>query len=72
MADEDICYFERRAEAELELAQRALHPDAVKAHYHLAGFYLDRVYGGETAAPSGADAILSDPPGSGPAAQPSA
>jgi hypothetical protein len=38
-------YFEERAEEELELAQRATHPKAVKAHYDLAGFYLDRVHG---------------------------
>lgn len=38
-------YFEERAEEELELAQRASHPKAVKAHYELAGFYLDRVHG---------------------------
>ncbi|RHW17541.1 hypothetical protein D1610_08765 [Sphingomonas gilva] len=55
MADKDIRYFERRAEAELELAQRARHPDAVKAHYHLAGFYLDRVYGGDSTEPASAD-----------------
>jgi hypothetical protein len=39
-------YFERRAEAELELAQQAVHPSAVRAHYLLAGYYLDQVYGG--------------------------
>ena len=38
-------YFYKRAEAELELAQRATRPEAVKAHYTLAGHYLDRVYG---------------------------
>ena len=38
-------YFEERAEEELELAQRAVHPKAVKAHYDLAGYYLDRVHG---------------------------
>ena len=37
-------YFYVRAEAELELAQRAEHPAAVKAHYELAGYYLDRSY----------------------------
>ena len=72
MTDEDTCYFERRAEAELELAQRARHPDAVKAHYHLAGFYLDRVYGGGAAQSSTAEANRSEPAGSGLAAQPSA
>lgn len=38
-------YYYRRAENELRLAQEANHPAAVKAHYVLAGFYLDRVYG---------------------------
>lgn len=42
----DADYFYKRAEAALELAQRAVHPGAVKAHYTLAGYYLDRVYGG--------------------------
>lgn len=39
-------YFERRAEAELALAEQAVHPAAVRAHYLLAGFYLDHIYGG--------------------------
>jgi len=41
----DPNYFYYRAEEELEHAQKAAHPAAVKAHYTLAGFYLDRVYG---------------------------
>lgn len=45
MAANDFAYFQKRAEAELELAQRAQHPNAVKAHYHLAEIYLDRVHG---------------------------
>ena len=28
------------------MAQKASCPEAVKAHYTLAGFYLDRVHGG--------------------------
>jgi hypothetical protein len=46
-------YLYRRAEQELEQAQRAAHPAAVKAHYMLAGYYLDQVYGGVE--PSGDD-----------------
>lgn len=42
---EDSEYFYERAEAELKLAQNAQHPAVVKAHYLLAGYYLDRVYG---------------------------
>jgi hypothetical protein len=44
-ADEDLAYFEKRAEIELDLAQKAGHVNAVRAHYMMAGFYLDRVYG---------------------------
>ncbi len=45
MTDDDVRYFLERAETEIELAQRAEHPKAVAAHYHLAQSYLDRVYG---------------------------
>ncbi|MBU3077251.1 hypothetical protein KOF26_05160 [Sphingomonas sp. XMGL2] len=38
-------YLYNRAEQELNQAQQAIHPAAVKAHYLLAGYYLDRVYG---------------------------
>lgn len=39
-------YFLERAEAELDLANAAGHKRAAQAHYYLAGFYLDRAYGG--------------------------
>lgn len=39
-------YFLERAEAELDLANEANHERAARAHYYLAGFYLDRAYGG--------------------------
>jgi hypothetical protein len=42
----DQTYYYQRAEAELRLAQQAIDPAVVKAHYQLAGYYLDRVYGG--------------------------
>lgn len=42
--DPDSDYYLQRAEAELTMAQAADHPAAVRAHYHLAGFYLDRVH----------------------------
>ena len=45
VSDEDCVYFMARAEAELDLAQRAEHPKAVEVHYILAQSYLDRVYG---------------------------
>ena len=50
MATEDILYFERRAEAELELAQRATDSRVVKAHYELAAQYLERIHGDDGAA----------------------
>ena len=48
----ELNYFEKRAEAELELAQYATHPGAVKAHYQLAGFYLEIVHGDGREAPA--------------------
>lgn len=45
MADDEADYYERRAEAEIALAQRAEDSRAVQAHYQLANFYLDRIYG---------------------------
>ncbi len=43
---DDTSYFYDRAETELELAQRAVHPLAVRAHYIIANHYLDRCYSG--------------------------
>lgn len=61
MADKD--YFERRAEAEIEAAQRASHAAVVRAHYELAGYYLDLVHNPEARA--GSDAEASDGAGAG-------
>ena len=47
MSQEEQEYYERRAEAELELAQAAAHRQAVQAHYELASAYLDRIHGDE-------------------------
>lgn len=44
--ERDKVYFYQGAEAELKLAQQAAQAAVVKAHYQLAGYYLDRVYGG--------------------------
>lgn len=41
----DRDYYYQRAETELRLAQQATEPAVVKAHYHLAGYYLDLAYG---------------------------
>ena len=46
MSPDELAYFERRAEAEIALAQEARHARAVKAHYELASAYLDRIHGG--------------------------
>jgi len=43
---DDTSYFYMRAEQELERAQSTDVPEAVKAHYTLASYYLDRVYRG--------------------------
>jgi len=45
MSREEMDYLERRAEAEIELAQRARHVRAVQAHYEMASAYLDRIHG---------------------------
>jgi hypothetical protein len=45
MSGDDVAYFERRAEDEIHLAQRASHSRAVQAHYQLAAAYLDRIHG---------------------------
>ena len=44
MSLDDLDYFQRRAEAEIELAQRAQHRRVVQAHYELASAYLDRIH----------------------------
>jgi hypothetical protein len=45
MSGDEIDYLQERAEAEIELAQRASHRRAVQAHYQLASAYLDRIHG---------------------------
>ncbi len=45
MSCEEFDYYERRAQAEIELAQRALHARAVQAHYQMASAYLDLIHG---------------------------
>ena len=47
MSNEEQQYYERRAEAELALAQAAAHERVVQAHYELASAYLDRIHGDE-------------------------
>ena len=45
MSHKDIHYYQRRAEAEIELAQRSSDVRAVRVHYELASAYLDRIHG---------------------------
>ena len=45
MSNEEVEYYERRAEAEIALAQKARHKAVVQAHYQLASAYLDRIHG---------------------------
>ncbi len=45
MSRDDVAYFQRRAEDEIALAQRASSSRAVQAHYSLASAYLDRIHG---------------------------
>ena len=44
MSDDQRSYFQARAEEEIEAAQSASHPEAARAHYLLAGYYLDLVH----------------------------
>ena len=53
MSQEEQEYLERRAEAELVLAQAAGDGRAVQAHYELASAYLDRIHGDEPKATGG-------------------
>lgn len=50
MSQEDVNYYERRAEAEIELARQSQSKEAVQAHYQLASAYLDKIYGEATPA----------------------
>lgn len=44
MSCEDVNYYERRAEAEIALAQQSTSRRAVQAHYQLAAAYLDKIH----------------------------
>ncbi|HEV7661120.1 MAG TPA: hypothetical protein VGO55_14875 [Allosphingosinicella sp.] len=47
MQSKDRCYYEARAEAEIEAAHQASHPAAARAHYVLAAHYLDLAHNPE-------------------------
>lgn len=53
---EDSDYYRGRAEAEIAAAHKAEKPEAMRAHYILAGHYLNRAHGAsprEVEAPHG-------------------
>ncbi len=50
MSREEMDYYERRAEIEIEMAQRAQHARAVQAHYQMAAAYLDLIHGDKPSA----------------------
>lgn len=41
--DEEVLYLQRRADEELEMAQRSTVPEATAAHYQLVEAYLERI-----------------------------
>ena len=43
MSEDDSAYFTKRAEAELEQAQRAARPEVAQVHQQLAEAYLERL-----------------------------
>jgi hypothetical protein len=53
MSEDDKAYYYRRAEEEIARAQASTDERGASVHYHLAGYYLDRVF-----APSGDDSNL--------------
>jgi hypothetical protein len=44
LLDEHSAYFRARAEDEILAAECADHPEAARAHFLLAGYYLDLAY----------------------------
>jgi hypothetical protein len=60
---DDRDYYRRRAEAELEAAERATDPKAARAHFLLAGYYLDLAYNAdaELAVIVGASSVVDIP-----------
>ena len=54
MSDDERLYFRERAEVEIRAAQAAGHPEAARAHYVLAGYYLDLSYNPDRSSPASA------------------
>ena len=61
MSDEERAYFQTRAEAEIAQAQAAEHPGAVRSHYLLAGYYLDRVHSEDEQDPEPQSDVAGEP-----------
>ncbi len=55
MTSEQVAYLESRAEQEIEAAQASSDPRAVRAHYLLAGYYLDLIHNPDATPPWGGD-----------------
>ncbi len=62
MSDNDRTYFYERAEQELAMAQQAAGPESSRAHYELAGHYLDLAYGGDQGTPPTVDQVRAQLP----------
>ena len=45
MSSQDGDYYQKRAEQEVELAQRATDPVAVQFHYAMTEHYLEKLHG---------------------------
>jgi hypothetical protein len=56
----DRNYFLDRAEEEITQANEATQAEVARVHYHLAAYYLDRVYG-DPPEPDQADAAAPSP-----------
>ena len=63
MRADDLDYFRQRAEAELALARDSGHAGAARAHYLLAGYYLDLVHNREARAGAAQCREAADQPG---------
>ena len=55
MNSDELDYYQSRAEAEIELAQRAKDSRVVQAHYELASAYLDQIHGEDVRAGTAGD-----------------
>lgn len=55
MTKEQVAYLEMRAEQEIEAARQSSDPRAVRAHYLLAGYYLDLIHNPDATPPGERD-----------------